>query len=233
MARPLRTIEAQAASLGPAASGDVPAKAASNRATDELAKRAAVTENAKHPFAAAKAEIAQNEAPPLQLENQADREVAAAKPSVQNRDGAQPDALNQRAASGAQAVMRNYAPASPQAPAEQNEAPAEAPEAKNLAARNQVAEKASADAVSRWRQSAEDAQTPEERVAALKQLLVAAQAAGDVKTVKLAQQALKVAEAQNVARKRAENLQATPPALRAKAAPSQGSGELKAQKSKN
>ncbi len=233
MARPMRTIEAQAASLGPSPA-DAPTGHAAQR--EELAKReVAADAEQKTSAAKAKAEVAAADESLQAATASNNRDNAMKKANVANLDQAKLDVANERAgyratAGGAQAAPEN-APAAPQVAAEPQQ-PKDNAETRNAGTRNQVAGKAAADAVERWRQSVEDAQTPEERVVALKQLVVAAQNAGDDKIAKAAQQALKAAQAQVVARKRAQSLQETPPSQRAKSAPSQGSGELKAQKAK-
>ncbi len=222
MARPVRTIEAQAASLGPSAPEDAPPPAAAAPA-EEDAKRQA-------PLAVHAAKSVKNRAENADLEDafqpaqqNAMRGMPAPKPAAQALDAAEnapPRTVDAAPSASAPAAVQNAAAA------------AEAESQQRGGTRNQVAEKAGADAVARSRQLVEDAQTPEERVAALKQLIAAAQAAGDLKTAKAAQGSLKAMQAQVVARKRAEALQETPPAQRAKAAPSQGSGELKADKAR-
>jgi len=223
--RPMRTIEAQAASLGPV---DAPAANEAPKAPREnLAKYAQPAENQK-------AVNADRVAPrdEVQRENfESSLDVATKKLPQANAATAKEENVNQRAGNAAAQEDYRAAPQQQYRPAAQ--APDDAQKevaTKNGAARNQVTEAAAGDAVARWKQAVADAQTPDERVVALKQLVVAAQAAGDDKTAKAAQQALKVSQAQVVARKRAENLQQTPPAQRAKAAPGQGSEELKAQK---
>ena len=216
----MRTIEAQAASLGPSAPEDAPPPAAAAPA-EEYAKRQA-------PLAAHAAKSAKNRAENGDLEDalqpvqqNAMRGMPAPKPAAQTLDNAPAENVPPQTVD---------ADSNAAAPAAAQNAQAESQERAGM--RNQVAEKAGADAVARSRQLVADAQTPEERVAALKQLIAAAQAAGDQKTAKAAQGSLKAMQAQVVARKRAEGLQETPPAQRAKAAPSQGSGELKADKAR-
>ena len=228
----MRTIEAQAASLGPSPA-DAPTGHAAPR--EELAKREVAADAEPKPSAGkAKAEVAAADETLQAATAYKNRDNAMKNANVANLEQAKLDAANERSgyrtpANGAQAPQEN-APVAPQMAAES--AQKDNAETRNAGTRNQVAGKAAADAVERWRQSVEDAQTPEERVVALKQLVVAAQNAGDDKIAKAAQQALKAAQAQVVARKRAQSLQETPPSQRAKAAPSQGTGELKAQKAK-
>ena len=243
MARPTRTIEAQAASLGPA-----PPPAA---AAPDLAKRELHAESGKLPQAKVLNEQNLDEALAQQADAPAKKSVAQGNQLETKAANAPPRGTYGGTANSASASALPAAP-QPNAAAQANAAPQYADEAqgkeenqqKNAAdMRNQLGEKAANDkqsaekptddAVARWRQSAQDAQTPEERIAALKQLLVAAQAAGDDKTAKATQQALKAAQLQVVARKRAQGLQETPPAQRAKAAPGQAPGEFKAQKSRN
>ncbi len=232
MARPMRTIEAQTASLGPSPA-DAPTGHAAPR--EELAKREVAADAEQKPSAGkAKAEVAAADETLQAATASNDRDNAGKKANLANLEQAKLDVANERAgyrtpASGAQAAQDN-APVAAQMAAEPQQK--DNAETRNAGTRNQVAGKAAADAVERWRQSVEDAQTPEERVVALKQLVVAAQNAGEDKIAKAAQQALKAAQAQVVARKRAQSLQETPPSQRAKTAPSQGSGELKAQKAK-
>jgi hypothetical protein len=276
--RPVRTIEAQAASLGPAAaeSEGLGARlgvlgAAADDAAPAMAKREQHAEKAKLPSAKPYAEGNLDAA----LAGRGvtnEREAPVQKPMAQAPEETQQNAAQayHASANAAPAAAPQYRPANQEAATREenrrNDATNQKDEANYQSAgtRNQVAEKAAAqqaadrpaddkqplskkasdkesasrdsantaapNAVAHWRQTAEDAQTPEERIAALKQLVVAAQAAGDEKAAKSAQQALKAAQAEMVARKRVQGLQDTPPAQRAKAAPSQGSGELKAQK---
>ncbi len=227
MPRPLHTIAAQAASLGPV---DAPA-AKAEVAPEPVKAPAVIADNEK------RAERKPVGKAASAYDEQLDDKFVANGDSLSKRemaknitDSLREETQNQRPSGGAADRPQAQANAAPAPPAEQAQA---ANTYKDVGTRNQVAEKANADLLARWRQTVEDAQTPDERIAALKQLVAAAQAAGDDKTAKLARQALKAAEAALVARKRAESLQETPPSQRAKAAPSQGSGELKAQKPKN
>ena len=225
LARPVRTFEAQAASLGPVDAPAVP-KAEALSAQRESPVADEKRPMAKPTAAANEYEAVLDQAPSGRAEQGNKRAMAK-----EIADSLKQETQVGRAAAGAaqnapQQAQVNAAPASN---AQADESKGVRPD-QNVATRNQVAEKANTDAVARSRQAVEDAQGPEERIAALKQLVVAAQAAGDEKTVKGARLALKAAEAQWVAQKRSESLQETPPAKRAKAAPSQGTEELKAQK---
>ncbi len=221
MARPVHTIAAQAASLGPAGAPADKAPEEQAQPREAQAKREAPPAAAKQVAAKARLEADDGDALAQGYGNSY-KNAGNRQAPLQNLDEAKAELNNARANVAGAAAAPN---AAPQVLNDQQQNA-------QVATRNQVAEKASTDAVARWRQSVADAQTPEDRIAALKQLLAAAQAAGDDKTAKATQATLKLAQSQAVARKRAESLQDTPPAQRAKAAPAQGSGELKAEKAK-
>lgn len=199
--RPVRTIEAQAASLGPAP-----------------APPAAALDEAPRNHAGAQAYEAENAAP---------QAVEAKEERAAHENQAAMQAQKNLAESGNAATAKNQR-------AEQNQPLNRSADQYRAGAADDAETRAPGQAseIKRLQSVYQRASTLEDREQALKQLMAAAHAAGDTTTETWASQQYKSLlgqqNAQNLAKKRAQAVQKSPPMDRAKAAPRQGSDELKA-----
>lgn len=260
MARPLRTIAAQPASLGPApAAGPATAldKSAESLKQNVAAQRpvAESDESSERNVVLQRGTGGQTGSASVanQSAAEAERRQPMANTAGERAEGA---VANQRATAKSDAAVNRYAQA-PSAAAEASggapaaaatdraQAPAQREANREVAVRSDDAKPEDVPAthakagnfnatatVAWWKKAVAEARNSEDRLAALLRLAAIAKEAGDENTQKWAAAEIKAVQSEMAARKRADELQQSPPAQRAKAAPREPA-ELKPSKGKN